>query len=153
MIERELFRKNRLFREFSDQEIDMVRVVADEGTFADGRLIIEEGSPGQRLYFIAAGKCSVTTEISGAGTEEIKLMEAGDFFGEMSLIESAPVSASVYARGSCHLLWIDRKAFDRLIAEDMPIANKLLKAIILTFCERIRDTSAKIESYYRMSKF
>ena len=122
MIQREELRKNRLFREFSDQEIDMVRVVTDEGTFEDGRLIIAEGSP-------------------------------GDFFGEMSLLESAPVSASVYARGACRLLWIDRKAFDRLIAEDMPIANKLLKAIILTFCERIRDTAAKIESYYRMSKF
>jgi cAMP-dependent protein kinase regulator len=127
--------------------------VADEGNFEDGRLIIAEGSPGERLYLIDAGKCSVTTEISGAGTEEIKLMEEGDFFGEMSLLESAPVSASVYARGPCRLLWIDRKAFERLIAEDMPIANKLLKAIILTFCERIRDTAAKIESYYKMSKF
>jgi CRP-like cAMP-binding protein len=153
MIQREQLRKNRLFREFSDQELDMVRVVADEGNFEDGRLIIAEGSSGERLYLIDAGKCSVTTEISGAGTEEIKLMEEGDFFGEMSLLESAPVSASVYARGPCRLLWIDRKAFDRLIAEDMPIANKLLKAIILTFCERIRDTAAKIESYYKMSKF
>jgi CRP/FNR family cyclic AMP-dependent transcriptional regulator len=153
MIRRDELRKNRLFREFTDQELDMVRVVADEGTFEDGRLIIAEGSPGERLYFIDEGRCSVTTEISGAGREEIKLMEAGDFFGEMSLIEAAPVSASVYARGPCRLLWIDRKAFDRLLAEDMPIANKLLKAIILTFGERIRDTAAKIESYYKMSKY
>jgi len=153
MIDRDDLRRIRLFQGFSDPELDMVRVVAEEGIFEDGRLIIREGSPGERLYMIASGKVSITTEIAGAGTEEIKLMEAGDFFGEMSLLESLSVSASAFARGTCRLLWIDRKSFDRLIAEDMPIANKLLKAIILTFCERSRDTARKIESYYRMSKF
>jgi len=153
MIRREELRKNRLFGDFTDQELDMVRVVAEEGVFEDGHMIIEEGTHGERLYFIDSGKCSVTTQISGAGTEEIKLMEPGDFFGEMSLIESAPVSASVYTRGKCRLIWIDRKSFDRLIAEEMPVANKLLRAIIRTFCERVRDTAGKIESYYKMSKF
>jgi CRP/FNR family cyclic AMP-dependent transcriptional regulator len=152
MIRREELRKNRLFREFSDAELDMVRVVADEGTYEDGRLIIAEGSPGERLYLIASGKCSVTTEISGAGTEEIRLLREGDFFGEMSLIEEAPVSASVYARGRCRLLWLERKAFDRLIGEDMPVANKLLRATVLAFCERVRVTAAKIEGYYKMAK-
>jgi CRP-like cAMP-binding protein len=152
MIAREELRKNRLFGEFSDGELDMVRVVADEGTYEDGRLIIAEGSPGERLYLIASGKCSVTTEISGAGTEEIRLLNEGDFFGEMSLIEAAPVSASVYARGRCRLLWLERKAFDRLMGEDMPAANKLLRAIVLAFCERVRVTAAKIEGYYKMGK-
>jgi CRP-like cAMP-binding protein len=153
MITRDELRRNRLFREFSSQELDMVRIVADEGTYNDGQLVIKEGGPGERLYLIAAGKCSVTTQISGAGTEEIRLLGEGDFFGEMSLIEAAPVSATVYARGSCRLLWLERKAFDRLIGEDMPVANKLLKAIILTFCERARETTAKIEGYYKMSQF
>ncbi len=153
MIQREELKANRLFREFAAEELDLVRVVTEESVFSDGDLIIEEGTAGERLYLIAEGKCSVTTQIAGAGTEEIKLMEPGDFFGEMSLLEAVPVSASVYARGRCRLLWIDRKAFDRLIDEDMPIANKLLLAIIAAFCERTRDTSRKIESYYKMSKF
>jgi len=153
MIARDELSRNRLFREFSGEELDMVRIVVDEGTYDDGQLVIKEGDAGERLYLIDAGKCSVTTQISGAGTEEIKLLGAGDFFGEMSLLEAAPVSASVYARGSCRLLWLERKAFDRLTAEDMPVANKLLKAIILTFCERARETTKKIESYYKMSQF
>lgn len=153
MITRDELKRNRLFGEFSEQELDMVRIVVDEGTYDDGRLIIKEGDPGERVYLIADGRCSVTTQVSGAGTEEISLLGPGEFFGEMSLIEAAPVSATVYARGRCRLLWLERKAFDRLIAEDMPVANKLLKAIILTFCERARDTTAKIEGYYKMSKF
>ncbi len=153
MIPREQLKASRLFGEFNDQELDMVRVVTEEMIFQDGDRIIAEGESGKRLYFIAEGKCSVTTQIPGAGTEEIKLLEPGEFFGEMSLIESAPVSASVYARGRCRLLSIDRNAFERLIDEDMPVANKLLKAIILTFCERARETSLKLEGYYRMSKF
>lgn len=153
MIAREEMKQIRLFTEFSDYELDMVRIVLEDVILEDGDLIIAEGEPGKKLYMIDQGKCSVTTQIAGTGTEEIKLLEKGDFFGEMSLIESAPVSASVYARGKCRLFWIDRKAFDRLIDEDMPIANKLLKAIILAFCERVRDTMGKIESYYTMSKF
>lgn len=153
MISREDLRKNRLFREFNDHELDMVRMVTEEVIFRDGDLIIKEGDPGKRLYLVAEGKCSVTTEVPGAGTEEIKLMEPGEFFGEMSLIEAAPVSASVYARGSCRLYWIDRRAFERLIDEEMPVANKLLRAIITTFCERARETAQKIESYYKLTKF
>jgi len=153
MITRDELRSNRLFSEFDDHELDMVRLVAEEINFEDGDLILVEGEPGKRLYMIVMGKCSVTTQISGTGTEEIKLLEANEFFGEMSLIEAAPISASVYARGKCRLLWIDRKAFDRLIDEDMPIANKLLKAIIQAFCERVRDTMEKMQSYYKMSKF
>jgi CRP/FNR family cyclic AMP-dependent transcriptional regulator len=153
VIRREDLQGNRLFGEFASQEVDLVRVVVEEAFFKDGDVIIREGEPGKRLYLIAEGKCSVTTQIAGAGTEEIKLMEPGDFFGEMSLMESAPVSATVFARGRCRLLWIDRKAFDRLIDEDMPIANKLLKAIARAFCERTRETAAKLESYYRLSKF
>ena len=153
MISREELGRNRLFRGFSEHDLDMVRVVVEETIFTDGDLVIKEGEPGKRLYLIAEGKCSVTTQITGAGTEEIKLLETGDFFGEMSLIESAPISASVYARGRCRLFWIDRKAFERLIDEEMPIANQLLKAIILAFCERTRETAQKLEGYYRMSKF
>lgn len=153
MIQRELLKTNRLFKQFSDYELDMVRVVTEENLYQDGEAIIKEGEPGKRLYLIAEGKCSVTTEVKGAGTEEISCLEAGEYFGEMSLIESAPVSATVYARGRCRLLWIDRKAFDRLIDEEMPIANKLLRAIILAMCERERETGRKIEGYYRMSKF
>lgn len=152
MIAREDLKGNRLFREFTDAELDMVRMVVEETYFRDGEAILTEGEPGKRLYLIGEGKCSVTARIEGAGVEEIKLMEAGDFFGEMSLLEAAPVSATVFARGRCRLFWIDRKAFERLIDEDMPVANKILKAITLTFCERVRETASKIEGYYRMSR-
>jgi len=153
MIQREDMKGNRLFREFNDYELDMVRVVVEESLYQEGEAVLTEGEPGKRLYLIAEGKCSVTTQVPGAGTEEISSLEAGEFFGEMSLLESAPVSASVYARGRCRLFWIDRKAFERLLDEDMPVANKLLQAIVLTFCERERETTRKMESYYRMSRF
>jgi len=152
VIQRDDLKAIRLFRQFSDYELDMVRVVTEEALFKDGELVIAEGDAASRLYLIAEGKCSVTAHITGAGTEEISLLEAGDFFGEMSIIESAPVSASVYARGRCRLLWLDRKAFERLTDEEMPVANKILKTIITTFCERQRHTAGKMESYYRMSQ-
>ncbi len=115
--------------------------------------VIAEGKHGEKLYLIAHGRCSVIVVIEGAGEEEIKLLERGDYFGEMSLIDDSPISASVYTRDDVILFTIDRTAFGKLIDDEMPIANKILKALIINFSERARSTTDKIGKFYRISNF
>jgi CRP/FNR family cyclic AMP-dependent transcriptional regulator len=153
MINRDDIEKARLFENFNANEIDMIGVVVEEGFYEPGQLIIAEGTPGDKLFLIIDGRVSVTTEVEGIGEEEIKLLKAGDFFGEMALIDRSPISASVYARTKCRIFTIGRKSFERLIAEDMPTANKLLRGFVKAFCERSRDIAVKIEQFYKLSEF
>jgi len=153
MIKREDLAKNRLLESFDAGELDMIRVVVEEVFYKPDQLIIAEGSPGERLYLVIDGRVSVTTDVDGVGEEEIKLLEPGDFFGEMSLIDGSPISADVYARTDCRVFTIDWKSFERLIDKDMPTANKLLRGFVKSFCERSRETADKIEQFYHLSKF
>jgi CRP/FNR family cyclic AMP-dependent transcriptional regulator len=153
MIRREDLAKNRLLDNFDGGELDMISVVVEEVFYTPGQLIIAEGSPGEKLYLIVDGRVSVTANIDGVGREEIKLLEAGDFFGEMSLIDGSPISVDVYARTGCRIFTINRKSFERLIDKNMSTANKLLRGFVKSFCERSRETADKIEQFYRLSEF
>jgi CRP/FNR family cyclic AMP-dependent transcriptional regulator len=153
MINRKDIAIAHLFENFSDDELDMIRLVVEEEFYEPGELIIAEGSPGEKLFLVIEGRVSVTTEVEGVGKEEIKLLEAGDFFGEMSLIDGSPISAAVYARTECRIFTIGREAFEQFIDEDMPTANKLLRGFVKAFCGRSRETASKIEQFYKLSEF
>ena len=120
---------------------------------AQAYFVIDTNPGGEKLYLIAYGRVSVTTKIENAGEEEIKLLEVGEHFGEMALIDGSPVSASIYTRDDVVLFSIDRAAFAKLIDDDMPVANKILKGLIINFSERARATTEKISKFYKMSNF
>ena len=153
MIKREELEGMKLFSDFTENELDMIRMVAEVERHPKECRILDEGERGEKLDLIAHGRCSVITAIEGAGEEEIKLLETGNYFGEMALIDDSPVSASVYTRDDVILFTIDRTAFERLIDDEMPIANKILKALIINFSERAKATTEKIGKFYKMSNF
>jgi len=64
-----------LFSDFTDAELDMIRMVAEVERYPKEYQVITEGERGEKLYLIAHGRCSVITVIEGAGEEEIKLLE------------------------------------------------------------------------------
>ncbi len=71
--------------------------MANEEIFAAGSVIVREGEPGDRVFFVCTGRVQV---VKGTGVEPaVQLAEfgSGDFFGEMSLVESVARSASVIA--------------------------------------------------------
>ena len=153
MIKREELAGIKLFSDFTDAELDMIRMVAEVERYPKEYRVLAEGERGEKLYLIGHGRCSVITAIEGAGEEEIKLLEKGDYFGEMSLIDNSPISASVYTRDDVILFTIDRTAFGKIIDDEMPIANKILKSLIVNFSERAKATTEKIAKFYQMSSF
>jgi CRP/FNR family transcriptional regulator, cyclic AMP receptor protein len=80
--------------------------------FAAGEAIFDEGSKGEKMYVVYAGK--VTIEREGKFIEELS---AGDSFGEMSLIDGAPRSATARAKTDCEVAPITEKAFLFLVHE------------------------------------
>lgn len=84
-----------------------------------GEKIIEEGTWGHSMYFIASGK--VTVELKPAAVT----LEEGDFFGEMALLHHRPRIADVISDGFCHLLVLERGDFKRLAKSVPELRNKI----------------------------
>ena len=71
--------------------------MAGEGNYAAGSVIVREGEPGDRVFFVRSGGVRVVKETGGEPVVQLAEFGPGDFFGEMSLVESVVRSASVIA--------------------------------------------------------
>jgi ATP-binding cassette, subfamily B, bacterial len=82
---------------------------------AEGRVIFEEGDPGDKLYFIDRGEVEVV--ITGPTGEErrVALLRDGDYFGEIALLEGVPRTATVRTRVPTFLLGLKRRRFFDLL--------------------------------------
>jgi CRP-like cAMP-binding protein len=109
-----------LFRPFNrQQQMDLIRRF-DGHEVAAGTEIIREGGPGLGLFVVLAGEVEVTKRqpaADGAPETDVPLarLRAGEVFGEMSLINNQPTSASVRAARPSTILFLAREYFQRLI--------------------------------------
>ncbi len=107
--------------------------------YKDGDNIFEENSIGREMYIILIGKVKVIKEKGGVETT-LATLEEGDFFGEMSLFDNNPRSASVKALGNVKLLEINQKNFLKKISRDPSLAFRMLEKKI----QRIKKSDEKI---------
>jgi CRP-like cAMP-binding protein len=108
-----------LFRPFNrQQQMDLIRRF-DGHEVAPGTVIIREGDAGQGLFVVLAGEVEVLKQDSDAGAagKEIALarLRAGELFGEMSLLNNQPTSATVRAVRPSTILFLAREYFQRLV--------------------------------------
>jgi len=79
-------------------------------------------------------------------------LEAGDFFGEMSLIDDYPISATVNTAEDSVLFKISADDFKAVIRIDTDLSAKLWEALARCLSDRIRKTSDIVRNYYGLSK-
>ena len=110
MAEIEL-REVALFSEMDEQEVAGIRAIMQEMKFKSGQIIIREGETGDLFYVITEGHAEIL--IHDADGAELILHEAGpgDFFGELSMLTSAPRAARVRAVDSVTTLALERDDF------------------------------------------
>jgi len=108
--------------------------------YKDGEIIIKQGTLGNCLYVIQAGKVEVIKEHS---EKEIKVAELGEteFFGEMGLFEKDVRSCTVKALGDAKIMTIDKRNFYQSIHKDSTLAYRLLEKM----SNRLREVNKKIK--------
>jgi MFS superfamily sulfate permease-like transporter len=134
------FRALHLFEGFSAAELALIQPVVTRRVFAPGEFVFREGDPGDDLYVISQGTASVRREEGHRSTRLITFGE-GTVFGEMSLIEPRPRSASVQADGPLVCYMLPREAFEELVERHHEIGVKLLTGIAKELGRRLRFTN------------
>lgn len=111
-----------LFAGCSGEDVRDIAEIAHLLRFEDGAVIVPEGEEGQGFYLIMSGEASVRQ-----GDMEINRMAAGDFFGEIALLEGTPRTASVVAVGTVVCLGILRADFRPLLVRQPRIALRIIE--------------------------
>jgi ATP-binding cassette subfamily B protein len=84
-------------------------------TFPQDRLIVHQGDPGDKFYIIVRGQVEVIRDDAGGGARRMAVLQDGDYFGEIALLQNTPRTASVRALVPCLCLALDRGHFLDLI--------------------------------------
>ncbi len=133
-----------LFRGLTDEEYAKVRAICASTWAAAGTVLFEEGSFGDKCFIIVSGEIRVSKMIPNGGEEALAILKAGDYFGEMALIDDFPRSAHAIANADVELLTISKSSLDELLFFDKEIARKVLWTLTRTLSARLRETNDRM---------
>ncbi|HEY8206330.1 MAG TPA: cyclic nucleotide-binding domain-containing protein [Myxococcaceae bacterium] len=148
-----ILKKVPLFEGLTNTQLQKIAGIATERKFEGSTSIFKEGDVGQEMYVILDGKVRISKQIPGAGEEALAILERGQYFGEMAVIEDSPRSADAIAHIPCGLWVIGREQLDQLMFTDKDLAYVLLWTFVRTMSERLRETNEKLRSFFAVSKW
>src|SRR5256886_15479334 len=109
--------------------------------FKRGDVLFREGDVGKEMYVIQAGKVNITKKVRD--TEKIlATLGAGEFFGEMAILNNKPRSAGATMAEGGKLLVIDPRTFESMIRGNVEIAVRLIKKL----SDRLQEADEQIEN-------
>jgi CRP/FNR family cyclic AMP-dependent transcriptional regulator len=134
-----------LFSQCGTADLGKIATLISVERYRRDDLIISEGSPGDRVFFVREGSVRVSKSIPGVGEEALAILSAGSYFGEMALFgEESQRSADVYADSSSTLFVVYVEEFRALLDADDSLATKVLWGAAQTLAERLRAANAKV---------
>ncbi len=111
-----------MFSACTDKELAQIARACDEIAVEADAVVVEEGTAGEGFYLIVTGEADVTR-----GGRSVATVGAGQYFGELSLLDEAPRNASVTARTAMTLLRLRRREFSAVLDSWPGVAHKLLQ--------------------------
>jgi CRP/FNR family transcriptional regulator, cyclic AMP receptor protein len=130
----ELLGNVRLFRTCTKRELARIASLVDEVDAPKGKVIVREGDPGRECFVITDGKAKATIRGKGSAT-----LGPGSFFGEMSLLDQGPRSATITAETDMHLLVLGSREFSSLVNEVPTVAVRMMRGL----AERLRGAERR----------
>ncbi|NVJ28215.1 cyclic nucleotide-binding domain-containing protein [Myxococcus sp. AM011] len=152
-MDAELLKKVALFEGLTQGQLAKVAQLGQTRDYPAGAFLFREGEAGQEMFVVSRGKVRISKSVPGIGEEALAILEAGQYFGEMAIIEDSPRSADAIAHISCSVWVIERSKLDQLMFTDKDLAYVLLWTLVRTLSERLRETNDKIKSFFAISRF
>jgi CRP-like cAMP-binding protein len=112
-----------------------------EAVYADGELIVAAGDPGTEMFVVKSGEVVISRRVNGRDVE-LDRIGRGQFFGEMSLLESLPRDADARAVGPTHLLVLGQGGLLLRLRRDPSFGLEMLQQL----SRRVRTLNAKLDA-------
>jgi CRP-like cAMP-binding protein len=129
-----------LFEGLSNDVINKIFRLGKLKYYKDDVIIMEEGNKGETLHILVSGKAEVWKSVKGglSSSRRLAKLDCGSIFGEMSLFDGAPYSATVKAMGECVVLAIPGRAFKQFMKKNPDAAYRIFVSLICMMSNRLR---------------
>lgn len=144
-------KKVALFESLLPDQLKLIASIVDEQQVKPSTKIFADGDQADYFYFIVQGKVRISKHVPGIGEEALSILEPGDYFGEMALIDDANRSADAITNTTCTLGSISKAAFDNLLFMNKDLAYDLLWTFVRVLSSRLRETNEKMRAFLVMA--
>lgn len=142
-----------LFAGLGRDHLKRVAEIGREEKTGTGKEVFSEGDAGDKFYVVLEGAVRISRIVPGMGEEALAVLRPGNYFGEMSLIDSSPRSATALAHESLKTFSINRQDLEDLLFVDRDLAYELLWNFVRTLSSRLRATNDKMTFLATSNKF
>ena len=122
IINPNLLRQIPLFQLLDDDELTALAAQLDQQHFWKGQTIFSEGDPGGIMYVVHTGKVEVYIKDNGGEHVSLDVVEPGEMFGELSLLDNEPRSANAKTLEETNLFVVDRHDLEVLFQSNLHAA-------------------------------
>jgi CRP/FNR family cyclic AMP-dependent transcriptional regulator len=136
-----ILRAHALFSQLKPEIIDRLASYAITQHVKRNTTIFRKGDTGTSLYAVCVGTVRISAPSEEGKDAVFNLINAGDIFGEIALLDGGTRTADAVALTDCELMRIERRDFIPLVREQPDVAIKLIEVL----CSRIRNSSEQIE--------
>ena len=120
---RTVLERNLLFRGLAPATLDQIARLCIRRSYEPDAIIFSQSDPGDALFGVVTGRVRISASTAGGREVFLNIMEPGDTFGEIALLDGRPRTASASAMAASELFLVNREQFLGLLARD-PVLGK-----------------------------
>ena len=155
MDQRDLLRRVSIFADLEEEALASIARLMSERRFPKESVIVGQEDLGDSLFVVSRGKVKVVLYGRSGREVILSIFKAGDFFGEMSLLDNQPRSANVIALEDSTLLTLERRAFAAHLEQYPQTALQILAEMSrrLRRADSVIGNLALLDVYGRVARF
>ncbi len=132
----------------SGVELETLANFSNVKRYPGGTFLFGEGDEGHEMYVVLEGRVMISKSIPGGGEEALAILNRGDFFGEMSLIDGEPRSADAKAFGGpVTVVAFDDETLTEIMTMDAEAARRFMALLCRLICQRLREIDEKVTGW------
>jgi len=143
-----ILKKIPLFKGMSKAELNEFDKIIHRRKYKEQETIFYEGEPGVGMYIVQEGVIGIYKDTSEHGKEELATLSAGEFFGELALLDETPRSATAITLEDVKILGLFLPDLMDLIDRKPRLGNKFLFQLAMLIGERLKHTNEELQTLW-----
>lgn len=143
MVSLEMLKEQILLEDLDASELKKMAGVVKEIPFKKGEHVFREKEDTKGIFLIHSGKVEISKITPDGWKQTLAVLTKGSFFGELSIIEHRVHEANAVALEDAVVLFIPKEDFEKIEKEDLLLATKIMKGLILVLSRNLRQMNEK----------